>query len=77
MMDATEFVQEFTDKKNNISVKKATVDLAYSEGKPKLLFDGEASISRKGYDHLDSFTPSGGERVLVINDVIIGRIKQY
>jgi len=77
MMDAIQFVDTFKYKPSNIYVQFATVDAAYNSGKPKLLFDGETAISTKGYEHLESFAPAGGERVMLINGVIIGKIKQY
>jgi hypothetical protein len=77
MIDAFGLVKEFGSKQSGVSVQFATVDLAYTSGNPRLVFDGETNASTKTYPHLASFTPTGGERVMVLNGVIIGAIKEW
>jgi hypothetical protein len=42
------------------------------EGQPILRFAGEELNSPKAYKYFTSYAPQAGDRVLVINDVIIG-----
>lgn len=77
MITPNEFVNEFSNHPGTgLSVKFAQVDPAYHTGNPKLIFDGETSLTQKAYPRLVSYTPRGGERVMVINGVIIGEIAQ-
>lgn len=75
-MNENRFVEAFRSEPSKNTIRFATIDLAYSEGNPKVTFDGEANLSTKTFPHLASFTPLGGERVMVINGVIIGAIKE-
>jgi len=56
----------------------ATIDPAYTSGRPKLVFDGDTVATQKTYPYLASYTPSANHRVLVADiagtHVVLGRI---
>jgi len=56
----------------------ATIDPAYTSGRPKLVFDGDTVATQKTYPYLSSYTPSANHRVLVADiagtHVVLGRI---
>lgn len=49
-----------------------------STGRPSIIFDGEVEPSVKRYTYIDSYTPTEGDRVLLIavgnTYVVIGKI---
>lgn len=57
------------------------IDPNYSGGKPRILFDGERSVSKKRYPYLSSYKPKSNDRVLMANmantHVVIGHIGSY
>lgn len=54
--------------------KFATIDPDYVTGKPRLVYDGEQTPTIKTYVYLDSYTPVANDRVMVIQNVIVGKI---
>jgi hypothetical protein len=50
----------------------------YSSGKPQIIFDGEETAGTKTYPYLSSYTPSAGDRVLMVNiagsHVVLGKV---
>jgi len=73
MMAAAEFwgevrriIGDELQKLNYRKARFATVDPAYTTGLPLITFDGEATMSTKGYAHLDSYTPAASDRVLLL-----------
>lgn len=56
----------------------ATVDPAYTSGRPRVTFDGEDAPSGKAYPHLSSYAPAAGDRVLLVpagtSYVILGKV---
>jgi len=54
------------------------IDSAYTLGRPKVLFDGETTISGKAYPYLSSYNPVSGDRVIMAcvggGYVILGKI---
>lgn len=58
--------------------KLATVTELFTSGKPKLKFDGEEIPSEKEYESLGSYSPSIGDRVLLLGAsgtwVILGKL---
>lgn len=79
-MNAEEFVSLIA--KLNTQEKPfslGTIDSNYSSGKPRIQFDGESSPSGKGYPYLSSYSPTGGDRVLIANiagtHVVLGKIQ--
>lgn len=47
-------------------VRLGTIDVNYTSGTPKVLFDGESTISDRGYSWVGSYAPVNGERVFLI-----------
>lgn len=45
--------------------KIGTIDPAYTSGRPKVLFDGEDTLSAKQYPRFSSYTPVAGDRVVL------------
>lgn len=43
-----------------------TIDYEYRTGRPRIIFDGEDEVSEKTYMKLMSYTPKGGDRVLML-----------
>lgn len=60
------------------SFRLATVDPDYSGGRPRLVFDGETTVSTRTFPYLSSYTPVAGDRVLVAmvsrGAVVVGKI---
>ena len=58
--------------------KLGSIDAAYTTGLPKILFDGETTVSAKGYAWLDPYVPVPGDRVSLIpvgqSYLILGKI---
>lgn len=46
--------------------KLGTIDHAYLEGRPKVIFDGESIASNKKYTRLSSYEPRANDRVLLL-----------
>lgn len=47
-------------------VKLATIDPGYTTGSPKVTFDGESTLSGKGYAFADSYVPKPNDRVVML-----------
>ena len=47
-------------------IRLAVVDPSYSSGWPKITFEGESTLSGKTYPHLDSYSPSPSDRVVLV-----------
>ncbi len=56
-------------------VRFATIDPNYSGGLPSVIFDGESTTTIKTYTYLSSYTPSAGERVMILNNTILGKLE--
>jgi hypothetical protein len=86
MMEPLSFLQSVkgyvgTDKtpeSANKPVKLAVIDPAYSGGLPKVRFEGESTVSAKGYPFLNSYLPVASDRVVLMpagtTYVIVGKI---
>lgn len=61
------------DKKPS-EVKLATIAPGYTEGRPLIIFDGEEVATKKPYPYLEQYTPSSGDRVMLLKGVIVGKI---
>lgn len=72
MISAEKFVELFGKEQKEKLVKFAAV--ASVEDKPTLLFDGETVPSVKKYPCLTSYSPQVGDRVIVLNGVVLGAI---
>lgn len=64
--------------KSVVAFKLAKVPEDYTDGKPKLLFDGEDTPTVKRYTYLASYAPSAGDSVLVAmvgsSGVVLGKV---
>ncbi len=62
----------------DMTTRLGTIDAAYSSGRPRVLFDGEASLTgiTQTYPYVNSYTPVAGHRVLLLKSgstwVILG-----
>lgn len=50
--------------------KNAWVDSNYTNGRPRLIFEGESMISGKTYSYLLSYTPHPNDRVMAAKGVV-------
>jgi hypothetical protein len=55
-------------------VKFAKIADGYASGRPQLVFDGELTETIKTYPYLASYTPASSDRVMVIHNVVVGKI---
>ena len=55
-------------------VKLGTIDPDYTSGRPSIVFDGESVPSVKQYPYLSTYTPQAGDRVMLIRNVVVGKI---
>jgi hypothetical protein len=74
MMDSEEFVSMFGTEEKEKLVRYAKVDHYYESGLPRLVFDGEEEVSIKSYPYLSSYTPYPNDRVMLVKNVIIGKV---
>lgn len=74
MMDSTEFVAMFGKEAPEKIIRYAKVDHFYESGLPRLVFDGETEVSVKSYPHLASYTPQANDRVMLVKNVVIGKV---
>jgi len=59
--------------KKEVSIKRAKVMSFTDDGRPLIRFEGESATSSKVRQKIRSYDdPRVGDRVLVINDIIIG-----
>lgn len=72
MITPEEFVEWFGKERTTKNVRFGTVTDA--TGKPRLRLDGETTASVKRYPRLASYTPVAGDRVMILNGVVIGKI---
>lgn len=58
--------------------KLGIIDPNYTDGKPRILFDGEAVVSEKEYPRIASYSPAPGDRVIIArlagSYVILGKV---
>ncbi|MFO7295797.1 MAG: hypothetical protein C0P72_007215 [Clostridia bacterium] len=79
-MNANEFValiSSLNTKEKPFTLGK--IDPAYSgSGRPRVIFDGNTTVSSKTYPYLSSYTPQANDRVILANvggtHVILGKI---
>lgn len=50
------------------------IDPAYTSGAPKVKFDGESTVSARTYKRFAHYTPVAGDRVMIFEGVIMGKI---
>ena len=56
---------------SGITLKTATV-ISISNGQAVIQFDEDETPSQKIYKAVESYTPAAGQRVMLINNIIIG-----
>lgn len=64
----------FGNREQEKIIRFAKVDPNYVSGRPALVFDGETTVTVKKYPYLASYTPAANDRVMLIKNVIIGKI---
>jgi hypothetical protein len=74
MIDSTEFINIFGKEQKEKVIRYARVDHFYESGLPRLVFDGEEKPSIKEYPYLSSYTPKANDRVMLVRNVIIGKV---
>jgi hypothetical protein len=74
MINSTEFVSMFGKEKKEKLIRYAKIDHFYESGLPRLVFDGEEEVSVKSYPYLASYTPYPDDRVMLVKNVIIGKV---
>lgn len=75
MIRMNDFLDAFKNEKQTRIVRYATIADGYTTGRPHLVFDGETAPTGKAYAKLKSYTPIAGERVVVINDLVMGAVE--
>lgn len=73
LINKNEFIDMFKPKETRKNIWFATV-ASVSDGKCRLVFDGESGPSVKFYTRLESYTPQINDRVMVLHNVIIGKL---
>lgn len=77
-MTPTEFLNIIQKEDKSDIYKMGKINPAYSEGRPRIVFDGEIVPSKKRYPYLGSYTPKGSDRVLMLKVagtyVILGKV---
>jgi len=61
-----------TKQKRQPRIESATVVALTLQGKPIIAFMGTILPSKKTYPHMKHYTPAVGDRVLLIDGIIIG-----
>jgi hypothetical protein len=78
MITPEEFLNITKNNKTDKVFKLATIAEGYTDGKPRVIFDGESKQTAKKYAYLDSYKPVSGDRVLMAyvsgSYVILGKI---
>lgn len=74
MITANEFVKVFKTDEGKKLIQYAKIDPAYTTGRPKLIFDGEDVVTVKQYHCISTYTPTAGDRVMLINEIVMGAI---
>ncbi|MFT4415329.1 hypothetical protein ACLM5H_15820 [Fredinandcohnia humi] len=73
-LKSRDFMQGFSNKKQDKLVQFAKVDPNYTSGRPSLIFDGESIVTIKKYPYIASYEPAPNDRVMLIKGVIQGNI---
>ena len=73
--DAKDFVGMFKKPEKEKLVRFATIDSAYTSGRPSVVFDGEDTATLKKYPYISTYTPIADDRVMLIKNVIMGAIE--
>ncbi|QFG05227.1 hypothetical protein 019DV002_30 [Bacillus phage 019DV002] len=77
--DFLNIITPFIESKVTPAFSLGKIDPSHTAGSnPRILFDGETSVSSKRYKYLSSYTPKANDRVLIANvsgtHVVLGKI---
>ena len=70
-----DIVEMFKNPEQQKLVRFATIDSEYTSGRPSVIFDGEDTATLKKYPYISTYTPTAGDRVMLIKNVIMGAIE--
>ena len=73
--DSKKFVRMFKNRDMPVVVQFAKIDPSYSSGRPRLIFDGEQSVTSKSYPYAGIYDPQANDRVMVVNGVVLTDIR--
>lgn len=74
MITVDAFLEAFKNEPQANYIRFATIDSGYTSGRPSVIFDGESVATAKAYPYLSSYTPTAGDRVMLVHGVIVGKI---
>ena len=78
MITPEQFLNITKNKKTDKPFRLAIVENGYTEGKPRVIFDGETKPTAKRYPYLESYTPFANDRILMAyvsgSYIILGKI---
>lgn len=75
MLSVNDFL-DLNEEENNPdkTVRFGKVDAAHTTGRPRIVFDGTDTPSTKRYPYIATYTPTANDRVMILKNVIIGKI---
>lgn len=73
IVDRQQFINSIKNKPKQ-RTKYAKIDPDYTTGAPRLIFDGESTVTLKAYPYLGTYKPVAGHRVKVDDGVVVGNI---
>jgi hypothetical protein len=74
MLTPNDFLDLMDEKKIDKTVRFGKIDPSHVSGRPKVLFDGNSTVSTKKFPYVSSYTPAANDRIIVLKNVIIGKI---
>lgn len=69
-----EFVNMFKKQEQQNLIRFAKIDVNYTSGRPSVIFDGEEVPTIKKYPYLSSYEPLPGDKVMLVKNVIVGKV---
>lgn len=57
-----------------VNLRFGYIDSTYVSGRPKVKFDGQDAPGVKTYPYLSSYNPTANDRVMIIQNVVVGKI---
>ena len=78
MITPEQFLNIAKDVKADKAFRLAIIENGYTEGKPRVIFDGETKQTAKRYPYLGSYVPAAGDRILLAkiagSFIILGKV---
>lgn len=74
MINASDFLDLMDEKEIDKTIRFGKVDSAHTTGRPKIIFDGTDAASVKKYPYISTYTPTANDRVIILKNVILGKI---